>query len=153
MQASNGETGDFFGRSLYTDGSTLLVGAPGAASVYVYERTADGAWEETGQLSPEGLGENVEFAGASARGGYRTKTIAMVGDRIAVTSFTKQQLGLRSSPSNENAQSGAVHIFKKSGDAWVEESVLRPDDASVTGFAYSIAGEGNHLIPGAPTTR
>ncbi len=150
LQASNGRIGDFFGRSLYTNGSTLLVGAPGANTVYVFERAADGHWQETGKVQPSSVSEDVEFGGATARGGYRSKALAMAGDRIAVVAFNKQTLGLRVSPRNENALSGQVYVFKKDGDSWVEDAVLAPEEATQDGYGYSIAAEDNHIVVSAP---
>ncbi|MFK7845983.1 MAG: choice-of-anchor B family protein [Rhodothermales bacterium] len=150
MQASNGDIGDFFGRSLYTDGSTLLVGAPGASSVYVFEKTADGMWKETGIVKPSGMKEGMEFGGAAARGGYRSKAIAMAGDHIVVTSFVKPQLGLRTAPRSENALSGTIHVFKKNGMNWEEVAKLTAEEPAQDGYGYAIAGEGDHIVVGVP---
>ena len=61
LQASNGGIGDFFGRSIYVSGSTLLVGAPGISAVYVFEKDAAGVWVETGIVQPENLGDKMDF--------------------------------------------------------------------------------------------
>ncbi len=152
MQASDGRIGDFYGRSLATDGQTLIVGAPGAATVYVYEKQADGSWQETGMVKPEGMNAQMEFGGAAARGGFRSRAVALAGDRIVVTAFLKPALGLRASGRNENAASGQVFVFKKSADGWMQEAMLTPDESTSDGYGYSVTGIQNHIFVGAPGT-
>ncbi len=152
LSASDGGIGDFFGRSLYTNGEILLVGAPGFDAVYVFEKSADGSWQETGKVEPSSLDEDMEFGGAAARGGYRSGAVTMAGDRIVVAAFYKPSIGLRVSPRNENAQSGQVFVFAKEGDAWVEEAVLTPTEMTQDGFGYALAGDDGMIAIGAPGT-
>lgn len=152
MQASDGRVGDFYGRSLATDGQTLLVGAPGASAVYVYEKQADGTWQEIGMVKPEGLKAQFEFGGAAARGGFRSRAVALAGDRVVVTAFKKPALGLRTSARSENAESGQVFVFKKGDAGWMQEAILTPDESTPDGYGYGVAGVQNHIFVGAPGT-
>ncbi|MEM8485568.1 MAG: choice-of-anchor B family protein [Bacteroidota bacterium] len=150
IQASDASVGDFYGRSLATDGQMLVVGAPGAATAYVYEKQADGNWQETGMVKPDGMKSQMEFGGTAARGGYRTRAVAFDGDRIVVSAFRKQALGLRTSPRNENAESGQVFVFKKTADGWQQETMFAPDESTPDGYGYGVAMQANHIFVGAP---
>ena len=139
LTASDGTTGDNFGRSLYVDDSLLVVGAPGLGAAYLFERNEQGDWYETDKLIPSALQEEALFGGANNYAGYRSKTIAKAGDRIAITSYSTK------------LSNGSVHIFKKDNErGWTEESILKPEDFDVpTDFAWSVAATGNFIFIGA----
>ena len=140
IQASDARIGDFFGRSIYLNGSMLLIGAPGVAKVYVYEKNGNGDWVETGSVIPSNIGGKIDFGGTYARGGYRTNTIAMAGNRIVVSAYPRVDLDLRSGRYATNESGGAVYVFKKEGGEWAQESVLTSDEA-----------EGNNCVMGVPS--
>ncbi len=129
--ASDGEHGDEFGRAIFVDGSTMLVAAPRASKVYVFEQGENG-WRETGQIESPDLPEGYEFGGAYARGGFRTQTMAKVGDTWLVASY------------NGTTDQGAVHIVHRMGDMWHTMGTVT--DAP----AWAIAGSGNSLFVGTP---
>ncbi len=138
ITANDGVVGDDFGRSVFLQGSTLIVGAPGNSAAYVFEEDDEGNWIQTGKLVPSSLGEGAEFGGAYARAGFRTGNIAIVGDRIVVTSYSA------------DTQQGAVHVFSKSGESWKEEAILSPDEpAEQEGFAWTVASGGHLIFVGA----
>ena len=141
LQASDGGVGDDFGRTVFLNGNTLVVGSPGWNAAYVFTKDADGNWSETGKLEPGELQEGDEFGGAYARAGGRTGNIAMAGRDIAVTSF------------NSEKNTGRVHVFSASDGAWAETAVLRAADAAdADGFARSVAGDGHTIFVSAPLT-
>lgn len=138
LQATDGELGNHFGRSILAQESLVVVSAPGAEAVYVFEKDASGAWQQTGKLTPNMLPEGSEFGGAYMRGGNRTGTLALAGDRLAVTSY------------NSDLATGAVHVFEKQGNTWTEEAMLTAEgNTEGNGFAWAIAGHGDHLFVGA----
>ncbi|GMQ82670.1 MAG: choice-of-anchor B family protein [Rhodothermia bacterium] len=138
IKANDGVVGDDFGRSVFLQGSTLVVGAPGVTAAYVFEEDDEGKWIQTGRLVPSSVGEGAEFGGAYARGGLRTGNIAIVGDRIVVTSYSA------------DTKQGAVHVFFKTGESWDEEAILSPDEpAEQEGFAWTVASDGNQIFVGA----
>ena len=152
LQASNGGIGDFFGRSIYVSGSTLLIGAPGISAVYVFEKDAAGSWVETGIVQPENLGNKMDFGGTYARGGYRTNTIAMADGRIVVAAYPRVDLDLRSGRYQLGESMGAVYVFRKEGGQWVQETVFAQEEPAPDGFAYGVAALGNQVFVGAPAT-
>lgn len=139
IKASDGTTGDNFGRSIYVDDSLLVVGAPGSGVAYVFEPNEQNQWKETGKLLPSSLEEEAQFGGANNYAGYRSKTIVKAGNRIAVTSYSSK------------SSSGAVHVFKRDAEEnWTEETILQPEASDApTDYAWSLAGSGDYLFVGA----
>ena len=129
--ASDGEHGDEFGRAIYVDGSTMLVAAPRSGKVYVFSNEG-GSWAETGQIESPELPQGHEFGGAYARGGFRTQTMAKVGDNWLIASY------------NGTTNEGAVHIVHQMGEMWHTMGTVT--DAP----AWAIAGSGNSLFVGTP---
>ena len=66
LGASDGGVGDDFGRTVFVEGSTLVVGSPGMNAAYVFTKGADGDWTESAKLMPSELDEGFEFGGAYA---------------------------------------------------------------------------------------
>ncbi|MBX2819204.1 MAG: FG-GAP repeat protein, partial [Rhodothermaceae bacterium] len=152
IQASDARIGDFFGRSIYLKDSMLLIGAPGVARVYIYEKNEEGEWIETGSVKPSNVGGKIDFGGTYARGGYRTNTIAMAGDRIVVSAYPRVDLDLRSGRYAINESGGAVYIFKKEEGEWIQESVLTSDETEGNGFGFSLVASESHIVVSAPGT-
>ncbi len=139
MTAKDSKVGDNFGRSIFLDGKTLVIGAPGLNQAYVYNKNASGEWQDAGVLAPTKILEDAEFGGAFARGGFRANTIAMVGEKILVTSYSSSH------------SAGAVHVFQKTGMEWKQEAILEPYNyAGKDGYGWSIAGYDNGVVVGAP---
>ena len=128
--APDAEHGDEFGRSLTVHGNQLFVGAPAKASVYVFQRAADDSWTYERTLSPASLPDGFEFGGAYARGGYRTQTIARVGNKTFVTSY------------NGDTNDGSVYMMSDDGSGRV----------LVDAPAWAVVASGSTLYVGVPTT-
>lgn len=138
IKASDGTTGNNFGRSIYVDDSMLIVGAPGVNAAYVFERNQEGSWVETGKLEPTSLEVDAVFGGANNYAGYRSKAITKAGDRIAITSYSTK------------SSSGVVHVFNQQDGAWSEETILKPEGENNTlDYGWSLAASGNYLFIGA----
>jgi hypothetical protein len=134
LVASNGAAGDHFGFTAAITGDIAVVGAPSAdtggnqnrGAAYVYAR-ANGNWSEKAILVANDGGPGDNF-------GY---SVAIDGDTIAVGS------------PNAGAK-GAIYIFVRSGDDWVQQQkLLANDGAEGDRFGNSIAIEGDTLIGGA----
>jgi choice-of-anchor B domain-containing protein len=49
------------------------------------------------------------------------------------------------------SHAGAVHVFRRAGDAWSESEILSAKDGTLgDGFGTALAGDGNILVVGAP---
>ena len=65
--------------------------------------------------------------------------------------FVGRPGGIELFPMPANRQ-GGVHVFGRSGDAWVEIASLAPEESeSATGFGESLDASGGLLVVGAPT--
>jgi hypothetical protein len=126
------------GFSAALSGSRALIGAPfdedlgpQAGAAYVFERAADGSWEQTAKLRASD-GETGYYFGFS---------LALDGD-----------LALVGSPRDDEPVdvSGSVYVFERdSGAHWNESEKLvtgRPGE----GFGQAIALQGDRAVIGAP---
>lgn len=147
LTASDGEAGNLFGYWAALDGDFLAAGAPGVAladgtggfaterppgAVYVYQRQGEDRIEEA-KLLPASSQPGDRF-------GLR---VALSGDTLAVGAPYKQV-----SPGGNAA--GAVYLFQRQGETWVEQALLTaPDGAPFDLFGGAIALEGDTLVVGA----
>lgn len=159
-----------FGKSLALsfDGNTLAVGDPeevssatgvngnsedasyaAAGAVFLFERV-DGSWVETAYIKA-----------SNTRGGNRfgyAIDISSDGEVLAVGApqedggsteidGSQEQLG-------ESENVGAVYIFSKSEQGWVQDSYLKPSvsvGSSEFGYALSVSGDGKTVVCSART--
>ncbi len=110
--ADDGLSREEFGQAVAIDGDTIAVGAlsaQGGGAVYVF--TFDGAsWSQSAKLRPsDGTSENLF--------GY---SVALEGNRLVVGD---------TDASLDGVQTGAVYVFERTGEAWVETAKLVSDDA------------------------
>jgi hypothetical protein len=94
------EPGGQFGSSLSFDGTTALIGSPGASAgqgrVYAFQRGDDGDWAIARRVGAEGLSSQDFFAA----------TVDMTGD-VAVAASLGEDYG-----------AGAAYVLERSGDVW-----------------------------------
>ncbi|WP_295428006.1 glucan biosynthesis protein [uncultured Thiodictyon sp.] len=133
LMPHDGVAGDQFGGALALEGDTLVVAAHGAAYVFV-RRALD--WAEQARLAvPNGDGFSAL--------GY---AVAISGDRIAVG--VPGEDGGKAGPMTDY---GAVYVFRRYGDTWSREAVLRaPDREAWDHFGAAVALDGDRLAIGAP---
>src|SRR5690606_6476061 len=131
ITAGDAERMDDFGRALAMDGNTLAVAAPrkrdGAGVVYLFGRSSASApWQEQQVIeAPDG----GEFGAA----------LMLDGDELLV-----------GAPGADSV--GAVHHFRRSGDAWQHTGDINPPagTTSGSGFGASLFLDDNNLLIGAP---
>jgi hypothetical protein len=134
------EASDLFGHSVALSGDTALVGAlwddlangsndsEGTATVFV--RNA-GIWSEQQILKPPGAQDNDEF-------GY---SVAIEGDIALVGQPQHDGPGM---------DTGAAHVFVRSGASWTKQQVLQPSDPKAYDhFAESVALSGTTALVSA----
>lgn len=124
-----------FGYSAALSGSTLVLGAPGMSTAWVFVRR-DGLFVPHGRLSPPR---------AVAHGGFG-HSVAIDGDLLVVGANTYE---------NESAAgplmlSGAAFIFRRQGDTWQLEQELRsPREEALARFGTAVAIRGGRVLVGA----
>ena len=122
-----------YGYSVATDGTTIVVGAPGAGAAYVYTRP-DTGWADIS--SPAKLTASDSTAGS--RFGH---AVSVSGDTIVV-----------GTPGEGGA--GAAYVFTKPDTGWADTSasvkLTASDGASGDRFGYAVSASGGTVLVGAP---
>jgi choice-of-anchor B domain-containing protein len=130
IAAPDSAQADGFGRTLATDGNTLLVTRTASlndpGSVHVYQRGAGGGWTHVSM---------IPGADSGSRFG---RSLAVSGD-LAFVGTT-----------GADSSAGAVRVYRRSGTTWTLETTLRPDDPKAgNSFGGPIALAGDLLVVGA----
>jgi hypothetical protein len=142
LKASNTSAGDNFGGAsgVALSGDTLAVGAyqedsatqedqddnsaGNSGAVYVFRRTG-AAWQHEAYLK----------ASSPAAGDFFGVGVALSGDTLAVGSYQDDDVV---------PNSGAVHVFRRSGTAWPQGDLLKasnPGNFDFFGFAVALSGD------------
>ena len=132
--AEGGMDNDEFGISVALDGSTVVVGVPGATNgtgaAYVFTKDSDGAWSQAATLTASGGQADDEFG----------ISVALDGSTVVV--------GAPGTTGN----TGAAYVFTKPGDAWVSTStaakLTASDSAANDEFGISVAMDGDTVVVG-----
>lgn len=140
MTVSTGQQSDHLGSATAVLGTRAVLGAPeedhggatDAGSAYVFERSGTN-WIQTAALSANPPGLNQWF-GAS---------IALDDDTIVI--------GAPYALCCVGYPAGSVHVFTRSGSAWVEQAVLQASDGTGENkFGTELGLSGDTLVVGAP---
>jgi len=143
LTPQDGEKNDQYGFTVALAGSTIAVGARRADFVKGTKAETD----EGAAFVYSVNGDNVQFvtmltASDAKAGDEFGQSIAFSGDVIAV--------GAPKADIDQNADSGAVYLFRRSGNRWLEfNKVTAYDGAAGDGFGYSLAARGNQMVTGA----
>lgn len=128
LMPSDGKKGDNFGCAVDICGDYAVVGAEGDNScfnrVYVFKRNSDG-WYQQATLASSDIEESEE---------------AWFGTEVLI----KEDLIFVGAP-GKNHHDGAVYVFKRDGENWIEQGKIYKSGA----FGESISYDGNYLIVGA----
>lgn len=149
--ASDATSYNFFGTSVAvsSDGSEVVVGAPGAGSgetqpgaAYIFDVPGSG-WSGAGDLyqndelaASDGMADNAFGASVS---------LTNDGTMLLVGSPTQSVSG--------NASAGAAYVFNLSDGSWVQTFELDAADGAPydeAGFSVAMAGDGTALLVGSP---
>jgi hypothetical protein len=129
LDASDSSPGDLFGASIAYDGTTLVVGAPGAdaaaednGAVYVFTDTGGGFVEQS-HISV--------FPSAHDTNGWR---VAVSGNRLCNAPY-------------EGPFPGIIEVFQLEAGVWEPALVVQP--ANVVGLGISLSLQGDTLVAGA----
>ncbi|MBN1849510.1 MAG: tandem-95 repeat protein [Deltaproteobacteria bacterium] len=133
LTAGDAAQRDFFGYSVAMDGDYVIVGAYGnddngndSGSAYIFKREND-TWNEQTKL----IASDAELAD------YFGESVAISGDHVIVGAMN-----------NDNR--GAAYIFKNTGDEWVEETKLTPDEpVEYSNFGQSVSISSNYIAVGS----
>ncbi|MFM8270513.1 MAG: IPT/TIG domain-containing protein, partial [Pseudomonadota bacterium] len=170
IKASNGDSGDCFGKSIGISGDTLVVGSdyedssqttitngPSASTdntllnsgaAYVFKRTSSG-WIQEAYLKASNAGSGDSFAGF-----FRGARVS--GDRIVLGApfEDSNQLtitnGTTASSNDSSIDSGAAYVYKRSTAGWAQEAYLKPSNSDPgDNFGRSVDISGDAIVVGA----
>jgi len=134
LTASDGESGDLFGRAVAISGDTAIVGVYGdddrganSGSAYVFTRSG-GTWTQQAKLT----------ASDGAAGDYFGSSVALSGDTVVAGA------------GSDDSHRGSAYVFTRSGSTWTQQAKLTASDG-VGGdqLGYSVALSGDVAIAGA----
>jgi uncharacterized protein YkwD len=137
ITASDGYSGDTFGKSVSIRGDYAIVGAignddngPYTGAAYIFK--SDGsAWTEQTELTANDAADYDQF-------GY---SVSISGDYAIIGAIGDDDGG---------NYSGSAYIFKRDGSTWLEQVKLTASDAaSGDNFGYSVSLSGDYAIVGA----
>lgn len=138
LTASDGDSVDYYGDAVVVSGDRVVVGSETrgcseSGSVYVFERDAEGAWQQVAKLVAPHQEDCDHFGWSLALSAKRLVVGAIQGD-------------------GSGPDSGAAYVFERRPDgAWHEVAKLAPSDPKVLGkFGYSVALSSEIIIVGAP---
>lgn len=170
---ANGEAGDWFGRSLDTDGLTAVVGAMDS-SAHVFTRGRDGAWSLEQVVTPWDH-DSIEFGasagvdGSTAMFGRPGPTGSAVyvfersdvgaweplallqpddgfpGDAFGSSLDIDDDVAIVGAPTGQ----GAAYIYRIVDGRWVEEAKLQADDGVDTDYGVAVGIDGDTAVVGA----
>jgi hypothetical protein len=149
--------------------SVLVVGAPldssavdpddcadcarEAGSLFVYERDADGAWQDAIRIEPPALAATLQFGHAAS----------LDGDLLAIGAPREGGVGSGFTIEGSAAtcgtpvdgecapESGAVYLFQRSGASWAFAGMLKPEALrEYDYFGDELLLSGDVLLVGAP---
>ncbi len=150
LKASSIQSEVRFGIDVAISGDTVLIGAPGEASIsgsaYVFTRTGN-TWSQQARITnPSGRAN--EFFGAS---------LAISGDTILVgaSGDASNATGVNGTTTNYFAtDSGAAYVFTRTGSVWSQQAYLKPSNANLSSnfgsnFGSAVTISGDTLAVGA----
>lgn len=136
IKLTSSEPGSYhqFGMSVSMFENTVVIGEPGNGNgvVHVYNRIGE-VWTETAILTPSDMENSADF-GCS---------VSLSMNQLAVGDISNDHSGLESA--------GAVYIFERIGDTWVEtDKLITSDPDTGDHFGKSLSLYEHQLIVGAP---
>jgi hypothetical protein len=136
LMASDGGAFDVFGTSCAIDGNTVVIGAQGDMSAYVFVRTGFPGreiWTQQAKLTE--LIPDEDSFGVS---------VSIAGDTVIVGASTNDHVG--------GINAGAAYVFVRSGTVWTQQAKLTAFDAAPNDqFGVSVSIAANTAIVGAHT--
>lgn len=161
LKASNADPEDAFGFSIALSGDTLVVGAylEDSAATGVDGNQADDSAENSGAVYVFGRAGStwaqeayLKASNTNARDGFGW-SVALDGDTLAVSAQGEASAasGIDGDQTdNSSDRSGAVYIFRRSGDTWSQEAYVKASNTDAfDSFGNSVALAGDTLAVGA----
>jgi len=167
VKASNTGAADEFGFAvaLSIDGNTLVVGAPGEASVgietdnsapsagavYVYTRSGT-TWTQQAYIKASNPEAGDQFgASVALSDNGNTLAVGATGEDSALPGVTAGNVS-EVTAGNTAPGAGAVYVFTRSGTTWTQEAYIKASNTGADdqfGFSVALSSDGSTLAVGA----
>ncbi len=160
IKASNTDAEDSFGR-VALSGDTLVVGSvnEGSSAVGIGGNQADNGASDSGAVyvfrrtANQWLQEAYIKASNTEAGDYFGESIALRGNMLAVAANWEDgsAVGIDGNQADNGAtSSGAVYVFRRTGNQWSQEGYLKASNSNSTDFfGTSVALSDEMLVVGA----
>ena len=135
ITASDGKAGDQFGDFVDLDDNLVIVGAPGNP----FSSTAQGA-AYVFAIGRSGWVEEARLVPGDAKPGDGIGMVAIDGDTALVSARFADARGF---------DSGAVYVFERDRNGWLETAKLIPGDGAAGDQFGSLAIDGDTIVVGA----
>jgi len=137
LTAGDGSRNDYFGYSVSISGSDVIVGAyrdddsgDESGSACMFKRNGT-TWTEQSKLTPDDGAAGDNFG----------RSVSVSGDYAVVGAIYDDDRG---------SNSGTAYVFKRNGDAWIQQTKLTSDDGEKDDFfGFSVSVSGDYVIVGA----
>jgi hypothetical protein len=132
LTATGGAAADGFGRTVDVSGDRMIVTSmaanSGKGAGYIFQRDARGNWTQVAELTnPDTTGSQFGVAAAIS------------GDLAAIAAPVLSK------------QTGAVYLYRRSGNGWVQEAKLQsPEAKEQMFFGQGLAIHGDRVLVGEP---
>ncbi|MEL6338545.1 MAG: hypothetical protein AAFQ65_01420 [Myxococcota bacterium] len=149
LRASNLSESDQFGSDVAVADGVIVVGAvfedgpdaDASGAAYVFERNADGTWEERALLRASNLGDADLFGSA----------VAVGADVIVIGAPSEDGPDTGGMAADIENDSGAAYVFERNGNGeWEERALLRASNPGTKDFfGGSLAVAADEIVVGA----
>lgn len=139
LQASDGQTDDFFGKSVSISGDYAVVGAYGddvggnsnQGSAYIFVRSGTTWTQQDKVVAPDGLAND-----------FFAYSVSLSGDVLLAGAYGDNV--------GANLNQGSAYVFTRSGTAWNYQAKLTASDGATDDFfGASVSLSGSYAIVGA----
>ncbi|HHE37467.1 MAG TPA: T9SS type A sorting domain-containing protein [Candidatus Cloacimonetes bacterium] len=137
LTASDGDAGDWFGRSVFIDEDYALIGVEEdedngeeSGSAYIFHRN-DSSWTEQAKLTASDGAADDHFG----------ESVSIDGDYALIGAYGDYDNGMNS---------GSAYIFQRNSSSWIEQDKLTASDgAAHDDFGFSVSINGDYAVIGA----
>lgn len=162
LKASNTDASDSFGWTVAISGDTVIVGAPGEASIatgvngdqsdnsapgpagaaYVFTRNGN-IWSQQAYLKASNT-QGSDFFGMAVAISRDTAVVGAYGEDSNATGINGDQ------NDNSASLSGAAYVFSRSGNIWSQQAYLKASNTDASDrFGFSVAISDDTIVVGA----
>ncbi len=138
LLSSDGEAGDNFGHAVAVSGDTVAVGAP---------------LDRSSSISPR-FGAMYVFGRSGTAWSQRYKAVgATINDQLGFSVALHKDTLVAGAPYHDakGADSGAAHVFTRSGTAWSQQTkLLASSGGAGDRFGHAVTVNGDTVVVGAP---